>query len=138
MLIKQNVEILDVFHAFIYVDARQSCELDSRYESFAGAEHPLGNAGAHEHTVLARHQQITSGQAIAKGACCDAHGTQLWVLGEVGCCNVRGADPADDLCAAAQDGEGITCLKMLDGLAASGCCDQRAVGEAEDVLQVAK
>ena len=53
VLIKQDVEILDVFHAFINLDAWQSCELDGGYESFAGAEHALGNAGAYEHTMLA-------------------------------------------------------------------------------------
>lgn len=48
VLIKQDVEILDFLHALINVDAWQSCELDGGYESFAGAKHALGNAGAYD------------------------------------------------------------------------------------------
>ena len=81
MAIEQDMEIFDRFDILRDINAFQIDQLDCGQQNFGTVKHPLCNRRAHEKAVLARHQKILRGQALAQGTGTDTHGPQLWVDG---------------------------------------------------------
>ena len=67
MPIEQDVEILDRLDILGDIDPVQIDQLDRGQQNFGTVKHPLRDGRADEDAVLARHQKILRGQALAQG-----------------------------------------------------------------------
>ena len=92
----------------------RSISLIAGNRSFGTVKHPLRDGRADKDAVLARHQKILRGQALAQGTGTDAHGPQLWVGGKVDGIALRAADPADLLGARVHGQNVIAGSQILD------------------------
>ena len=81
MAIEQDMEIFDRVDILGDINAFQIDQLDCGQQNFGSVKHPQRDRRADEKAVLARHQKILRGQALAQGTGTDTHGPQLWVDG---------------------------------------------------------
>ena len=135
MPIEQDVEILDRVDILGDIDPVQIDQLDRGQQNFGSFKHPLRNCRADEKAVLARHQKILRGQAIAQSTGRYAHGPQLWIGGKVDRITLRAADPADLLGARVHGQNVIASSQILDPDLSGGGFDKRAAGKADNGIR---
>ena len=132
MAIEQDMEIFNRLDILGDINAIQIDQLDRGQQNFGTVKHPLRDGRADKDAVLARHQKILRGQALAQGTGTDAHGPQLWVGGKVDGIALRAADPADLLGARVHGQNVIAGSQILDPDLSSRGFDLRAAGKADN------